>query len=211
MLSDHLPEADTPPEFREGDYLPLDVLRHHLGFCADSARVFRGCRLVGAGRIRIGHRSQIDEAVFMFAGEGIEIGEYVHLAMGAAIFGGGACRIGDFSGIGSAVRLVTGSEEVYGRGLTNPTVPPEFRSVRRGRIEVGAHALVFTGSIVLPNVIIGEGAVVGAGSIVHHDLKPWRIYAGNPLTCIGVRPKEQVLELAQRTLDAGAALSRKNA
>lgn len=185
----------------------MEVLRLHLGACGDSVRVFRGCRLVGATRIRLGQRSQIDESVFLFAGEGIDIGAYVHIAAGAVIFGGGSCRLGDFAGIGSAVRLVTGTEEVRGLGLTNPTVPVEFRLVRRSHIEVGAHAVVFTGSIVLPGVIIGEGAVVAAGSIVHHDLKPWGIYAGNPLTCVGIRPKERVLELADQVMGRCAVSS----
>jgi serine acetyltransferase len=202
------PPAETPPEFRQGDCLPMEVLQRHLGACGDSVRVFRGCRLVGAPLIRLGQRSQIDESVFLFAGEGIDIGAYVHIAAGAVIFGGGSCRLGDFSGIGSAVRLVTGTEEVQGLGLTNPTVPVEFRMARRGHVEVGAHAVVFTGSIVLPGVTIGEGAVVSAGSIVHHDLKPWGIYAGNPLICVGIRPKERVLELADRVLGRGDVASK---
>ena len=64
-----------------------------------------------------------------------------------------------------------------------------------GNITIEAHAVVFTNSIVLPNVRIGEGATVSAGSIVHHDLKPWAIYAGNPLVQVGVRPSDKILEM----------------
>jgi acetyltransferase-like isoleucine patch superfamily enzyme len=65
-------------------------------------------------------------------------------------------------------------------------------------VEIGAHAVVFTGTIVLPNVAIGEGAVIAAGSIVHHDVRPWGIYAGYPLTQVGVRPAAEVLALGAR-------------
>ena len=55
------------------------------------------------------------------------------------------------------------------------------------------------------NVVIGEGAVVGACSLVHHDLKPWGVYAGNPLVQIGTREKEPILEKATQLLLLGAA------
>lgn len=34
--------------------------------------------------------------------------------------------------------------------------------------------------IILKGVTIGEGAVVGAGSVVTHDVSPWTVVAGNP-------------------------------
>ena len=200
MHSSNEISGDVPWEFRAGECLPLEILKRHLGGCEDAVRIFRGCRLVQAGRIRIGRATQIDEAVFLHGGEGIEIGAYVHLATGSAILGGGSCRLGDFCGIGAGVRLVTGTEDIGGSGLTNPTVPSAFRTVRRGRIEVGSHAVVFTGSIILPGVTIGEGAVIATGSMVHHDLKPWAIYAGTPLTCVGNRPKGRILDWGRQVL-----------
>ena len=35
-------------------------------------------------------------------------------------------------------------------------------------------------SIILPGVTIGEGAVVGAGSVVTKDVEPWSVVVGNP-------------------------------
>lgn len=34
--------------------------------------------------------------------------------------------------------------------------------------------------IILKGVTIGEGAIVGAGSVVTHDVAPWTVVAGNP-------------------------------
>jgi galactoside O-acetyltransferase len=186
-----------PPVFQLGKTLPEAALQEWLGGCGQGVKIFEGCRLFPPKRISVGHRSQIDEQVFIFAGEGVIIGSYVHLAFASSISGGGNCIIHDFAGISPGVRLVTGSENIHGEGLTNPTVPPPFRSVNRGKIEIGAHALIFTNSIVLPNVTIGEGAVAGAGSIIHHDLAPWGIYAGNPLVRVGNRSRDRVLELAK--------------
>lgn len=41
----------------------------------------------------------------------------------------------------------------------------------------------------MPGVTIGEGAVVGANSLVDHNLKPWTIYFGNLARKIGEREK----------------------
>lgn len=40
------------------------------------------------------------------------------------------------------------------------------------------------GSIIMPGVTIGEGAMVGAGSIVTKDIPAWSIAAGNPAIVI---------------------------
>ena len=161
-------------------------------------KIYRGCRLVGGDRIEIGDHSQIDEGVRIYAGQGVRIGLHVHLALACSISGGGTCVLGDFVGIGAGVRLLTGSDRPDGEGLTNPTIPATMRSVRRGGIKIGDHAVVFTNSVVFPDVIIGEGAVIAAGALVHRSICPWGIYAGNPLVQIGIRPKENILRLAEQ-------------
>lgn len=182
--------------FGKGELLPLSVLRARLAGCGEGVKVYRGARLVGAEQIAIGSFSQIDEGVHVFGGGGVDLGRHVHLAFGSSISGGGRCRIGDFVGVGAGVRILTGTEVVDGSGLTNPTVPAELRSMERSAVEILDHVVLFTGVIVLPGVHVGEGAVVSAGGVVHRDLKPWLVYAGNPLVPVKERPKETVMRLA---------------
>jgi acetyltransferase-like isoleucine patch superfamily enzyme len=40
------------------------------------------------------------------------------------------------------------------------------------------------GTIVMPGVTIGEGAIVGAGSLVTKDIPPWAVAAGSPAKVI---------------------------
>ena len=42
-------------------------------------------------------------------------------------------------------------------------------------------------AIVLPGVTVGEGAVVGCGSVVTKDVAPWTVVAGNPARVVGKR------------------------
>jgi acetyltransferase-like isoleucine patch superfamily enzyme len=46
-------------------------------------------------------------------------------------------------------------------------------------------------SIVLKGVRIGEGAVVGAGSVVTKEVDPWTVVVGNPARCIKEIPEHE--------------------
>jgi phosphonate metabolism protein (transferase hexapeptide repeat family) len=51
-------------------------------------------------------------------------------------------------------------------------------------VAVGHDVWIGHGATVLPNVEIGNGAVVGAGSVVAHDVAPYEIVAGVPAESI---------------------------
>jgi putative colanic acid biosynthesis acetyltransferase WcaF len=55
-------------------------------------------------------------------------------------------------------------------------------------IVVGAHAWVAAEAFVHPGVEIGEGAVVGARSVVVKSIPPWMVCAGNP--CAVLKPRQ---------------------
>lgn len=53
-----------------------------------------------------------------------------------------------------------------------------------GEIVLKKGCSVGLGSIILPGVTIGEGAMIGAGSVVTKDIPPWTIAVGNPAKVI---------------------------
>jgi acetyltransferase-like isoleucine patch superfamily enzyme len=63
---------------------------------------------------------------------------------------------------------------------------PDFHD-RGGPVMVGDRAWIGFRAVVLPGVKIGEGAVVGAGSVVTRDVPSYTIVAGNPARAIGTR------------------------
>ena len=52
----------------------------------------------------------------------------------------------------------------------------------------------------MPNISIGEGAIVAAGAVVNKDLEPWSIYVGYNPKKVSSRDKEKVLDLESKYL-----------
>ena len=158
-----------------------------------NVRIYSGAKIIGAEFITLGDNVIIDDFVMIYATAPTIIGSHVHIASFCSLTGGGELRMGDFSGLSSGVRVVTGSDDFLGGGLTNPTVPAAFRRVLRSRVDIGRHAIIGANSVLLPGCSIGEGTAVGAGSVVNRDLTPWGICVGSPARRIRERPSEQIL------------------
>ena len=152
-------------------------------------------QVIGADRLSIGDSVIIDDFVFLMAGEETRIGSFVHVAAFTLLAGGGRLVLEDFSGLSGGVRLYTGNEDYSGGSLTNPAVPPPFRTPVRSFVHVGRHAIVGTNAVILPGVTIGEGAVVAASSVVTSDCLPWTVHAGAPARPLRPRPRERIDEL----------------
>jgi len=65
------------------------------------------------------------------------------------------------------------------------TQPNESRIVpyvnsHQGAITIAADAWIGTGAVILPNVTVGEGAVVGANSVVTKNVAPYTVVGGVP-------------------------------
>jgi acetyltransferase-like isoleucine patch superfamily enzyme len=89
----------------------------------------------------------------------------------------GMVSIGDRVAISPRVTLVVSSRPNFSR--VEPYVP-----VRHGPVIIENDAWLGTGVVVLPNVSIGEGAVVGANSVVTKDVRPYTIVGGSPARLI---------------------------
>ena len=85
----------------------------------------------------------------------------------------GMVRIGHRAAISPRVTLVVSSRPNWSRIL--PYVPTAHAPVT-----IGDDAWLGTGVVVLPGVTVGEGAVVGANSVVNRDVEPFTIVAGAP-------------------------------
>jgi|ERR1043165_1725904 galactoside O-acetyltransferase len=148
--------------------------------------------IYGADKICIGDNCRIDDFAILSAGKGgIEIGKFVHISPFASITGKEKITMEDFSGISSRVCVFSSSGNFDGELLNNPTIASETIPMICGEVYFEKYALVGAGSVVLPNVRLGEGCVVGALSLVKSNLEPFKIYAGSPAKFI----KERVVDV----------------
>lgn len=157
--------------------------------------IHRDAKIVAPEEMEVGDSVIIDDFAFILATGGVSLGSFVHIGSHAFIGGGGGLVMEDFAGISGGVRIYTGNEDYLGGQLTNPTVPPPWRVATRAPVRLGRHAILGAGTVVLPGVTIGEGAAVGALSVVTRDLPPWHVYSGTPAKPVRSRPSERMLAL----------------
>ncbi len=73
-----------------------------------------------------------------------------------------------------------GDNTIIGYNVTVLTHEFLVREYHKGPVEIGAGVLIGSNSTILPGVRIGDGAVVGAGSLVNRDIPPGALAAGVP-------------------------------
>ncbi|WP_420238725.1 putative colanic acid biosynthesis acetyltransferase [Telmatobacter bradus] len=78
------------------------------------------------------------------------------------------------------------SQQAYLCGATHDFDDPAF-PLLAFRMTVGAYAWICARAMVAPGVNVGEGAVLGLGSVATRDLEPWTVYAGSPATVVKSR------------------------
>lgn len=183
-------------------YLTIDELEAMgFGFIGRNVKLFRHSIIVNPANIHLGHGCQIDDHVHIIAGQKLHIGNRVHIGCHSSILGGGSCVLADYSGLSSGCRLVTGTDDFHGHAMTNPCVPPEYRAVRRGSLTLGKHVIVGCNTVILADSHIGEGAAIGAASLVSGDLAPWTIYAGTPACAKKARTSETILRMERELVE----------
>ena len=151
-------------------------------------------------QIEIDDFVRIDDFCVLSAGTGgISIGRNVHIAVYTSLIGSGKIILGEFSNLSSRVSVYSSNDDYSGSAMTNPTIPAEFTNVTHADVTIGRHVIIGSGSIILPGVVIEEGAAIGALSLVKKNCQPFTIYVGSPLKQIGVR-KQKLLEVEKSFL-----------
>jgi acetyltransferase-like isoleucine patch superfamily enzyme len=67
----------------------------------------------------------------------------------------------------------------------------DWSNVKIAPVKISNKVWVGFNSIILKGVTIGEGAIVGAGSVITKDVPPWTIVAGNPARIIREIPENE--------------------
>jgi galactoside O-acetyltransferase len=143
--------------------------------------------------IRLGSNIRIDDFCVLSAGDGgIDIGNYIHIAVYSSLIGAANISLADFSNISSRVAIYSSNDDYSGATMTNPTIPKELTNIHNANVKIGRHVIIGAGSIVLPGVTLEEGVAVGALSLVKKDCKAFGIYMGSPAKRISERNRDLI-------------------
>jgi len=153
--------------------------------------------LYGFENISIGDHSRIDDFSVIIATGEVKLGANVHIPNFCFLGGKHGITLEDFCTLAPGVRIFSSSDDYSGACLTGAVVPAEYTGGDKGPVRLCRHVVIGTGSVVLPGCILGEGAAVGAFSLVKKDLNPWGLYAGVPAKRMRARQKG-LLKLAEK-------------
>jgi UDP-2-acetamido-3-amino-2,3-dideoxy-glucuronate N-acetyltransferase len=158
----------------------------------------RGQHCVIAEDVKIGRGTRMGNFVLIrgptHIGDDCVIGSYVDIE--------GDVTVGQFVSLQSSCYLTRGvivEDEVF-CGPRVTTMNDKRMTYRRASLSfvrasprILRAARVGGGAVLLPGVTVGENALVGAGSVVTHDVPDGAIVLGNPARVVGQVPREERL------------------
>ena len=126
------------------------------------------------GQVKIGNHSYVDGGT-LISRSSIEIGNYVTIAWGGTFYDH------DSHSLDYMMRRKDIDDELEDiRNGQNFIEHKDWSVVNSKPIKICDDAWIGMNVIILKGVTIGEGAVVGAGSVVTKDVPAWTVVAGNP-------------------------------
>ncbi|HEX2826076.1 MAG TPA: acyltransferase [Burkholderiales bacterium] len=119
-----------------------------------------------AGTVTIGARSHVDQFCVLYGQGGLSLGPDCAIASGVVIYS-------------------QSNQDLLRDGTPVTRQPPRYAAVRIGdAVWIGAKACI------LPGVSIGAGSIVGAGSVVLHDIPAGSTAYGVPARIAGQRQRD---------------------
>jgi acetyltransferase-like isoleucine patch superfamily enzyme len=164
-------------------------------------------RLAVGANVHVGRNLRAGRGSIISAPHALHIGHAVSIGPRSIVQVDG--EIGDFTMIGMHVQIIgrndhaideVGTPYIYSRWVGDREARP------KDAVHIGRDVWVGGGSIILSGVTVGEGALIGAGTVVTRDVAPYTVVAGNPAVLVRRRfPDVSSEELHRRALDAAAS------
>lgn len=145
-----------------------------------NVKISRFARIYSPNLISIGDNVRIDD--FCILSGHIALGSHIHISPYVVLYGANVIELEDYTGISARCTIYSAMDDFNGDYLVGSIHDDRMRNVTGGKVilkkysQIGAHCVVF------PNVIIGEGSVVGSCSLVNKSLERWGVYWGIPAT-----------------------------
>lgn len=149
------------------------------------------------------YNSVLDKSAVIESGSHIvnsSFGKYSYCGYDCEIIN---CKIGAFCSLGNNIKI-GGANHPYNWVSTSPvfyegrdSLKKKFATFTRPKDKdtiIGNDVWIGHNSIILQGVNIGDGAVIGSGSVVTKDVPPYSIVGGNPARIIKKRFDDIIIE-----------------
>lgn len=137
-----------------------------------SPKIFHSWRsfLLRCFGAKVGSGVHVYPGVKIWAPWNLELADECGIANGVILYSQGKISIGQQAVISQGSHLCAGTHDYNQFGFPLITKP----------IKIGSQAWIAAESFIHPGVSVGEGCVIGARSVVNHDMPAWMICAGHP-------------------------------
>ena len=145
-----------------------------------NVKISKNVTIIGAKNISLGSNVRIDDFTIISSLEGkLIVGSNVHIG-GQSYFGcGGSIEIGNNVNISQGVKI-------YSK-LDNYLELDKFNKTLLTKVSIDDNVVIGSGTVIIGDAEICEGATIGALSFVKGNLKKWSVYAGNPVKFLKYR------------------------
>ncbi len=168
-------------------YSEQELLGLGLKKFGENVLISRKTSFYNPSQMVLGNNVRIDDFCIL-SGE-IVLSDFIHISAFSALYGQKGIVMEDYTGLSPRCIIFSASDDFGGDFLMSPMCPSKFANVKGGRVTIKKFSQIGSGSIIMPDLTIGEGVVVGAMSFVKKNLEDWKIYAGNPIRFIKNRKK----------------------
>ena len=162
-------------------------------------QISRNASFYGCSNISIGDNVRIDD--FCIISGNITLGSNIHISAYVALYGAKGIIFEDYTGISARSTIYSAMDDFSGDYLIGPIHEVSATHVTGGEVIVKKYSQIGANVLVFPNLIIGEGCVVGACSMVRMNLDPWGIYYGIPSVKMKERKKGLLKYIIEKKYD----------
>ncbi|MDB5049853.1 MAG: hypothetical protein JWO30_2924 [Fibrobacteres bacterium] len=137
-----------------------------LGACGPGQIIQMNLRVANPEKLRIGSHCNFGQGVFITAGGGVTLGDYVGMGPDSKIWS-------------------------VNHRFENPDIPWLTQGYESKEVVIGDDVWIGANAFIMPGVHIGKGTIISAGSVLSKSVPAYCIVAGNPGRVIGWRKKPE--------------------
>ncbi len=134
----------------------------------------------------LGTNTEIQPGLRIGSPKKLFLGSNCHVAQDVFITAGGGVRIGDWVGIGPGAKIWSVNHR-----FQDPDIPFLLQGWDQKEVIVEDDVWIGANAFIMPGVHIGKGAIISASTVLLKSAPPYAVMAGNPGRVVGWRKKTE--------------------